>query len=169
MKPTDKYSKLNFDLAFSVLSYDKNSGDLFWKVSNNQKRKNSKAGYKTKSGYRMVKIFGKNYLCHRIVWLMHYGSWPHQYIDHIDGNKENNHIGNLREANHSENKKNEKLRKDNLLRIKGVQLHGSGKYRARIFANGKHISLGLYGTAKEAHQAYISAAKKFHGEFMRAK
>lgn len=68
-------------------------------------RKNS-TGSTDKYGYLIIKIKGKQYKAHRIAWFLYYGEWPKQLIDHLDGNKINNKISNLRDVHNNVNVKN---------------------------------------------------------------
>jgi hypothetical protein len=94
------------------------------------------------------------------------GNDPIKLIDHIDGNRLNNRVSNLREANDSENQWNSLAQKNNKLGIKGVRLDKNGKnYCARITHYGKEYGLGTYDTIEEASLAYQKASLKYHGEF----
>lgn len=90
----------------------------------------------------------------------------HEQVDHWNLNGLDNTRGNLRLATHSQNQANRKVQKNNKLGVKGVVENGN-KYRARIDVNGKCIHLGLFDTLEQARNAYIEAAKKYHGEFAR--
>jgi hypothetical protein len=88
--------------------------------------------------------------------------------DHRDGNTLDCRKTNLRNCSLSENNRNQKLRKDNTVGLKGVSWIGRrNKYRAQIRINNKKIHLGCFVTKKEAYAAYCEAAKKYHGEFAR--
>jgi hypothetical protein len=105
---------------------------------------------------------------HRVIWEMHYGPIPDgMHVDHENGDKADNRIGNLRLATRSQNKANEKLRKDNKSGFKGVYRRENGKFRASISVNGKIKKLGNFDTAEEAHLAYCRAAHICYREFAR--
>ena len=147
--------------AHNLFEYDPVTGSLRY-------RSNGKIAGSSQNGYRRVKIKGKKYLVHRIIWLMVYGEWPSNHLDHRDCNRSNNRLENLRLANPHLNKANEPVRIDNLLQRKGVTFHRqTRKYQARIFVNGKSISLGLHHTIDDAAAAYAEAARKHFGEFAR--
>jgi len=78
-------------------------------------------------------------------------------VDHIDGNKHNNHVSNLRWANRSENAANQRLSKG--------YYKSKNKYMARIHMNGKSYHIGTYDTAEEAQQAYRTKHAETFGEF----
>lgn len=127
------------------------------------------AGSIAKIGYRYISINRKKYLAHRLGWLWVHGVWPTAQIDHIDGNRSNNAISNLREANQAQNTRNGKLRSSNSSGYKGAHYHrGMGLWRARITVDGREIFLGHFNDPKSAHAAYVKAAREFFGEFARA-
>ena len=124
------------------------------------------AGCKRKDGYLVVRVLDKLYLAHRLAWFWHHGVWPKDLIDHVDGNKENNKIENLREATKSTNGFNRGKEKTNRTGFKGIVFYKPyGKYMARITVQRKSTFLGYYDTPEDAHQAYCDAAATYHGEF----
>jgi len=150
-----------------LFEYDAASGRLTRLRSNNQHPVGSRAGDRMPSGYRRVKIDGISIQEHRVIWALVYGVWPDGLIDHINGVRDDNRLINLRIATPSQNKTNETIRRDNNLGVKGVRLHESGKYHARIYYDHHHHSLGLFNTMEEAAMAYKIAAEKHFGEFSR--
>jgi hypothetical protein len=128
------------------------------------------AGCPDNAGYRIIRIAGKAYKAHRLVWLYHTGNWPAEgfELDHIDEDKANNRIDNLREATSAKNKLNVSLQTNNKSGHKGVHLNRLGTYSASAKLHGKHHWLGSYPTAEEASAAYQAFAKANHGEFYRA-
>jgi len=89
-----------------------------------------------------------------------------KYIDHKNGNGLDNRKKNLRKCNHFTNKFNRPKQSNNTSGYKGVTKSPTpGKWIAQIAAYKKHIYLGTFKTAKEAHEAYVKAAKKMHKEF----
>lgn len=91
------------------------------------------------------------------------------HVDHRDGNGLNNTRENLRVCTRFENARNARLRIDNTTGFKGVGMNPrTGRYHARIFANGKSNYLGgRFSTAEEAHSSYRAAAERFFGKFAR--
>lgn len=144
-------------------------GYLIWKVrkSNNVKI-GSIAGSPNSEGYIQVGIDQILYKAHRLIFLWHFG-FISEIIDHIDGNKQNNKIENLRIATNSENLKNRSKQINNTSGFKGVSFHkNTNKFQASIKVKDKKIYLGLFVFAKDAHDAYCNAAKKYHGNFWRS-
>ena len=117
------------------------------------------------TGYIHVKIKAKAFKAHRLVFLYHYGYLP-EFVDHIDGDKTNNRIENLRLATRSQNGSNRPKQKDNTSGYKGVSWSKQyKKWVAQIMKNNKLIYLGLFATPELASQAYNAAAEKLQGEF----
>lgn len=141
-------------------------GYLFWRArpeshfssrrvmaSWNAKHANTSAGATDTKGYLQVKINGRLYMAHHLVWLMHYGYLP-DGIDHIDGNPKNNRISNLREVPHVENMRNQKRRSDNKTGLMGVHLvPRSGKWIAKL----SNAHIGTFDTLLDACAARKSA------------
>ena len=107
------------------------------------------------------------YRAHRLIWLMYHGQWPPQEIDHINGDRADNRIVNLRLATASQNRANSKVYKTNRCGFKGVARTPYGRWVARIhFEKTKY--LGTFDTPEEAHAAYVRAAQAAHGIFARS-
>jgi hypothetical protein len=151
--------------------FDYQDGKLFWRVSRRgTTRAGDEAGYLNSEGYVCIKINGKKYLAHRIIWTLHYGEIPYGLIiDHANGQKSNNRIENLRLVTYSENSRNRKICKKNSCGLKGIYFDKSTqKYRAQILVNGNRKFLGRFPTPQDAHRAYIAAANQYFGNFARA-
>lgn len=117
-------------------------------------------------GYVCGSLFGKPYKAHRIVWAMKHGKWPVEMIDHINKNKIDNAVENLREATHAENARNRKVNDKSSSKLKGVTYRKHvGNWQAQISKDGTKIYLGSFNNPNDAHQAYCNAAKKLHGDF----
>ena len=118
-----------------------NDGYYYFQLSNNKKQ--------------------KGYFYHRVVYKFYNRDWdmtytPDNQIDHIDNDKNNTNIENLRVVNNSENKQNSS-------NVKGYTWSKHKcKYQAQIRINHKAFSLGVYDTAEEAHEAYLVAKIKYH-------
>ena len=121
--------------------------------------------------YWYVKYKKQFWACHRIVWALYFRKDPGLLqIDHIDQDKQNNSIKNLRLATSASNCHNRRLtfnvKQNKTSKYKGVYWHKPrNKWRARIVVNGKPKELGRFKQEEEAAKAYDLAAKEFYGEF----
>jgi hypothetical protein len=144
--------------------YSKELGRLFWKKSPcNAVRAGAEAGTLCKaSGYRFIFIAGKRYSSHRIMWLFLKGKFPKGQIDHIDGNKINNKISNLRDVTATENQKNQARYKNNSSGFAGVSwLPLANKWQTYISHNRKRKSLGNFEHLSDAVRCRLSAEISF--------
>lgn len=148
--------------------FEYKDGSLFWKTHRQKVRAGERAGSIDKStGRRRIKIDGKSYLEHRIIFAMFFGFFP-EFIDHIDTNPLNNKIENLRQATRYQNSLNVGLRKTNTSGSKCVTWDNSQqKWRVRIPINGKRVHLGRFDDFELAELVAIEARNKYHGEFCR--
>lgn len=137
----------------TVLEYNRDTGTFIW-IENRGSNAviGQLAGRVTANGYSYIKIGGKPYMAHRLAWLHEYGKWPTYMIDHINRNKLDNRIDNLRDVPRSLNALNSNTRSDNTSGRKGV--HKSGKrWKAAINYNTKEIIIGYFDTFEEAVNA----------------
>lgn len=114
--------------------------------------------------YGYVKHGGKEYAAHRVVWAVVHGAWPETSLDHIDHDRRNNRIENLRLAPAGENQRNLSQYRNNTSGRTGVEQVVSGRFRARIGYKNRRICLGTYDTLEEAvavHEAVL-AVLGFH-------
>ena len=155
---SDKHNLVTQSYLKTLLYYDSETGLFKWVNSKRGLPANCIAGRTNPKGYRVIGINTKIYMAHRLVWLYVYGEWPLLELDHIDGNKDNNRINNLREATRSQNQRNMGAHKDSKSGVKGIHLTQNGRYRATI-------SLGTFGTLEEAKLAYNEASLKLAGKF----
>lgn len=118
-----------------------------------------------KGGSRnMFKIKTKHYYCSRLIFLWHNGYLP-DTVDHIDRNKLNDKIGNLRAATYAENSRNTTIRKNSTSKYLGVYLAQGRYWNAAIRINKKTKYLGSFKTEEQAAHAYNIAAIENHKEF----
>jgi len=146
-----------------ILDYDANTGVYTRLTSYRQYKIGDRVGCINSDGYRQIKIKGKIYLEHRLAWLYVYGYLPTQQIDHRNGIKDDNRIGNLREATHSENQQNRGTHKNNSSGYTGVSFHkASGKWKAYIQKDGKLVHLGYHATPELAYATHLKAKAELH-------
>lgn len=153
--------------ARELFAYDPATGIIRWRKRGSGHWDTSVPAGNADNRYVWIKHQGKLRAGHKIAWLLTYGEWPDHQIDHIDGNTTNNRISNLRRTTIAENCQNRRLRRDNVAGAKGVQERPNGKWRARIWLDGRSINLGHFDTKDAAHAAYREAATKHFGEFAR--
>ena len=159
---SDKYARLSAAQARELLSYDPETGDLTWASPCGGRPVNRPAGCVRSDGRKQIRINGLTHLAHKVAWLIYYGEWPSNTIDHIDGNPGNNEIVNLRDVPRRINNQNQRRAKNtNSIGLLGVCSEGN-KYRAQITVDGKRLRLGVYATPEEAHAAYIRAKRELH-------
>ncbi|WP_312773304.1 HNH endonuclease [Atlantibacter hermannii] len=153
----------------NTISYDPQTGIFTWKKSYGPRRAGNVAGHISTNGYRRIYINGKIYAANRLAWIIYYGEEPIGLVDHINGNREDDRISNLRIATYSQNSMNSKLSSLNSSGFKGVSWKKeSKKWVATGKLDGKRIHLGYYTDIEDAKQAYCNFASKHHGEFYRS-
>jgi len=117
------------------------------------------------TGYIHIKIKAKSFKAHRLVFLYHHGYLP-EFVDHIDGNKKNNKIENLRAATKEENCRNQKIRSTNKSGYKGVKwVEHCKKWQVEVCKNYKSIYFGLYEDLELAALVAREATELIHGRF----
>ena len=153
--------------ARQLFSYNPDTGDLTWRVSRGARaRAGNAVGWKNGEGYLRTSVNRKRYLTHRLAWLIHYGSWPRDFIDHINGDRSDNRLVNLREASRAENGRNRGANRNNTSGYKGVSWHKANRrWVAQVYSEAGNRHLGCFNTPEEAHAAYCAAAVELYGEF----
>lgn len=147
-----------------LFDYHPVTGILYWK--NHIRMKGKEAGGVDNSGYIRVRIKNKKYLIHRIIWTIVHGDIDGGEIDHINGNKSDNRIDNLRLCSRSENCMNRGLFKTNKLGVKGVIYHQTmKKYKASISKDNKKVTIGFYDNKDDAYTAYKNMTLLLHNNF----
>jgi hypothetical protein len=169
-----KIDDLTAETVREILNYDPETGIFKWKWREdraacwNTRYSGKVAGRVTSNshGYMEIAINYRLYKTHRLAWLIVYGEWPPNDIDHKDGDKKNNRIANLRLATRQENIRNSGLRKNNRTGVSGVCWRKDcGKFRVRIKVSSKEIHLGYFDTFTEATAARHAAEIEYFGEF----
>lgn len=152
-----------------LLEYDAKEGVLRWRV---KQRNGSEAGSiagcvdAANGGYRKIRIGQRLYLSHRLIWFMEKGRWPKEEIDHINGDRSDSRLENLRLATRGQNRCNAKLPSTNTSGAKGIywdkQLR---KWRARVKYEGRKYYFGSFASIDEAAAAASAGRAQLHGKY----
>jgi hypothetical protein len=145
------------------MDYDPETGVFTWKRSGIRRKEGEKAGTGDGKGYLTARFLGKQIKLHRIAWLWMHGELP-KYMDHVNGDRSDNRISNLRPATQQQNIWN-RVKRGKYLR--GVYKGLRGRYRAMIQLPGmkNKRTIGTFDTEQEAHDAYMAVSRVVHGEF----
>lgn len=166
MKPKDP--DISAEEMRSLFSYESSTGQIT-RTSGDKRFFGTIAGYRHHTGYWMLKIGKRSILAQRVAWVLHYGEWPGELlVDHINGDKVDNRICNLRRANSQQNRANAR-KCSNKHGTRGVyfntQQKSGRRWLSTITADGVDKYLGSFETKEEAAAAYRCAAIEIYGEF----
>lgn len=154
MKPKNGHFKNTLPIE-QCLDYSPSTGLLVWKHRSARcVHVGDVAGSPTQNGYIKILFQSKTLLAHRVAWFIYYGKWPVKMIDHINGNKKDNRIENLREVTLSENMRNTYRHRAG--KLVGASWRPDNKqWQSHVKLNRKNVYLGLFKTAEEAHKKAI--------------
>ena len=170
-------SPMSIERLRELVDYDSVSGILTWRMRDPEdfevpaKGRSwntkfvGKEALKSKNGcgYKHGSIFNVVYRAHRLAWAIHYGEWPPKDVDHINGDRSDNRISNLRSVSRAENHKNKCVPSNNTSGVLGVSwVRQSRKWTARITTGGTVFWLGDFETFEEA-VAKRKAAEREYG------
>jgi hypothetical protein len=149
-----------------LLHYNPETGIFTWKVSPaRQVFSGDIAGTKRKDGYIQIKVKNKLILSHRLAWIYMYGYLP-KYIDHINGQRDDNRIINIREVSNQQNSLNSKISKNNTSGIKGVYWDKSrNKWTVRLSIDGKCKFFKRFDDIDLAKLVIEEVRNKYHGKY----
>ena len=148
-----------------LLAYDRETGDFRWRISKGAAGRGSSPRGVNPDGYKRLMIDGRRYYQHSLAWLWIYGYLPAR-IDHINGDRADNRLCNLRECTRSENRANCRMYKNNRSGFKGVYRRNN-RWCAEVKWKRRKHHLGSYSTPEEAYAKYCEGAALLHGEFHR--
>lgn len=151
--------------GFQRIAYDPATGLFRWTVSIAGLSVGKRAGCISNDGYRVIKLDGKQIRAGRLAWFLTYNEWPIAEIDHINGDRKDDRLENLRVVTRAENAQNKAAAQVNNLSCGLLGVSWSRKHkrwRAKIMANNVRYHLGYFKTAEEAHAAYMSAKARLH-------
>jgi len=134
-------------ILHSYYTYDPNTGTLVKiKASSKRCKVGEPVGSVSSQGYLVTTLRGQRLSVHRVCYKLFYGVEP-EIVDHVNGDKTDNRINNLRSVNHKENNRNR-------LKAKGVTKIKSGSYRATIWLHGSNQDIGYFSKEEDAIDAY---------------
>jgi hypothetical protein len=151
--------KIN-NIVFDYFSYNPETGKIIWikQPNSNRTKIMSEAGGINPAGYRRIMFNKKMIYAHRLAWFLYYKKQPVNQIDHINGNKDDNRINNLREVTNSENQKNRKSHRAG--KLVGCSFDKKRlKWRTFVREGNKQKNLGYSDTELQAHIKYL----KYYG------
>lgn len=149
-------TKLTQADAHELLDYSPDTGIFMWKKKRRGVRQNTVLGTDNGFGYLRITVLGTSYYAHRLAWLYQFGEWPKDEIDHINGNKSDNRISNLRSVTGSQNAQNKQ-------KAAGVSWHKRAKkWQAHVCIYKKRRYLGLFESFDEAKKAYRNAKESMN-------
>lgn len=153
---------MNIEELKEYFKYDESSGKLFWKKRpSNRVIVGSEVGNYNDQGYKVCRFQGRAIRVHRIIWAINKGENPNEFIDHVNGIKDDNRLENLRLVTNAQNLQNMK-------KAKGYTFHKkNNKWTAQISVNKQHKYLGSFDTEQEAHYAYLKAKEELHPYFVK--
>lgn len=166
--------ELTAALLRKTLSYDAMTGAFTWlatpKSTGGSRKVGGHAGSRNKViGYIYIGINRRTYLAHRLAWLYVHGCWPEFGIDHINGDRADNRISNLRDVPQRINSQNLRVAKvsnesSGLLGVSKDKRPRRAKrpYSAYITLNSQRTFIGAFSSAEEAHEAYLAAKRQHH-------
>lgn len=163
-----RVESLDHSVLMEEIHYDPETGIFRWKVkpSKNRQIGDVIGGKPTDKGYLRVRYKKTLYLAHRLAWFYVHGVWPKVSIDHINGDKSDNRVVNLREADHSTNKANIPVKRNNKTGFKGVfWVKREQRFVAQLDKDGVRVFCKYCRTIEEAADAYDRAAIEYFGEF----
>jgi len=134
-------------------------GKLLYRFDGNRFKADTEAGTQCPRGYKRVSVSKKKFLVHRIIWFLNFGDWP-EYLDHINRDKSDNRVENLRPCNFPENKRNVDYGES-----VGVRELKTGKWEAYTGIGGKFKYLGTFDSKNDAKLYRNTFLEKLYGEF----
>lgn len=153
----------------TIIKYNHITGEMFW-IKNTTVRNviGMRVGNKAKNGYMECSISGKRYHLHRLAWLLYYGSFPDEQIDHINMDRSDNRIANLRQASACENQQNRTKQSNNTSGVKGVCWDkNSNRWKARVYAQRKLVAAKTFHNIADAKRWVENERTGHHKQYRR--
>jgi len=148
---------ITHDQLKELVHYDPETGVFYAKRTYKKWIAGRPVGTTRNTGYKQLCLFGKVYLAHRVAWFYVHGAWPTHGLDHINRDRGDNRIANLREATQAQNHQNRSG-------VRGFSRSAakSERWVAQICVNKKTVNLGSFATQEEARAAYAAAKLMLH-------
>jgi hypothetical protein len=158
--------RLSIEELREVLRYDSETGHLWWLISQKGVSRDRPAGTVRPDGYRQIAWKKRVYFAHNLAFGFTSGRWPNPTVDHINRDKSDNRIVNLREASGAENNANMTTNSRNTSGYKGVSFFKRDRvYHAIVYKDYRAYRLGKFLSAEEAAKAYDKKAVELFGQF----
>lgn len=150
----------------SILDYNPDTGNFTWKCKKGLRNPDGNAGSLDERGYIRIGYKGKGYWAHRLAWLYVNGEFPPNDIDHINRNKSDNRMDNLRLATRNMNNGNSGIWRTNTSGYRGVSFDkNSNKFECYIWKKDRKHHLGYFVDPAEAAKRYNDEALSYFGEY----
>lgn len=158
MKP-----KITHERLLDLVDYDQVTGAFIWNAKREHCRPGNSVGYLMPTGYISICLDGRKYCGHRLAWFYVHGVWPEGVIDHINHDKSDNRLVNLRDVSQTLNLQNryEPL-EGSASGVLGASPYKHGGFRASIKVNRRFVHIGVFPTAEQAGEAYLNYKSSHH-------
>lgn len=156
-------ARFTYAQADKLLRYELTTGKLYMRVDARGHPAGTEAGVINSNGYRVVHIQGRREFAHRLAWLLSYKKLPRKgdgHIDHINKNRDDNRLANLRHTTHASNLHNGRTYKNNTTGYRGISQNRK-KWSASIWVGGKKVNLGTVATKEEAARLFDVGVKRY--------
>ena len=161
-----RVNTLNPDALKEVFAYDPETGILSWRKPWGKRPLGARAGTQRPDGYWVVNYKSEMFFVHRVAYAIHHGDITLGHIDHINGDRQDNRLENLREVTRSENQFNKAMCSNNTSGFRGVNWHKNSKsWVVRVCTKGKTKILGYFKDLELAGLVADEARNLYHGKY----
>lgn len=145
-----------------TVDYDPGTGVFHWIRTDGHRAAGNVAGTRDSGGYLRFCVDNTRHRAHRLAWLYVHGVWPSGVIDHINGDKTDNRMANLRDVSHAVNIQNQRhASARSRTSVLGVYRQGN-RFTAQIQVAKRSVHIGCFATVEEAHDAYLKKKRELH-------
>lgn len=158
--------KISHNELCEIVFYNPNTGEFIRRKKGRGIAQGTVCGFVERNGYVRIRVKGQRYQAHRLAWFMIHKRWPKDQIDHVNGDRSDNRIENLREASSLQNAMNKSIFSNNKSGLKCVFYDKSkGCWFYSVQSEGLRERKGNFKTKEEAYSAFLDIAKYIHGEY----